>query len=52
MSVLLLGASGYIGSAFKAELHRRKIKVEAPVRSWVYYTKSDVLRMVSDLEVS
>lgn len=43
MSVLLLG-SGYLGSAFKTELHRRKLKVEAPPRSWVDYTKADVLR--------
>jgi dTDP-4-dehydrorhamnose reductase len=43
MSLLLLGASGYIGSAFAAELHRRKLKFEHPPRRWVDYTKYDVL---------
>jgi dTDP-4-dehydrorhamnose reductase len=43
MAILLLGASGYIGSAFSAELHRRKLKFEAPPRRWIDYTKADVL---------
>jgi UDP-glucose 4,6-dehydratase len=43
MAILLLGASGYIGSAFASELHRRKLKFEAPPRRWVDYTKFDVL---------
>lgn len=44
MKVLLIGSSGYVGSAFKREMDRRDMKYDAPLRSMVDYTKFDVLR--------
>ena len=43
MSVLLLGASGYIGRAFADELNRRKIKFESPPRRWIDYANFNTL---------
>ncbi len=41
--ILLLGASGYIGQAFAAELQRRKTPFVALTRKEVDYTRFDVL---------
>lgn len=41
--IVILGASGYIGSAFAAELNRRHFKFESPPRKWLNYCRYDVL---------
>src|SRR5579864_1599084 len=41
--ILLLGASGYIGEAFVAELQRRKTKFITLSRKQVDYTRFDLL---------
>lgn len=44
MSILLLGQSGYIGSAFMAEMARRKIPTLSPFRNYLDYTDADRFR--------
>lgn len=41
--ILLLGASGYIGSAFATELHRRKMPFVPLARAQLDYTRFDLL---------
>lgn len=41
--ILLLGATGYIGSAFAAELQRRSLKFIAPTRKELDYTRFETL---------
>ncbi len=43
---LLFGSTGYIGSAFKAELNRRQIPFECISHSMVEYTHPNVLRIL------
>ena len=42
--ILLLGASGYLGGAFKAALARRNFQVLTPSRAQMNYCNFEVLR--------